>query len=171
MAAKALPPQVGEAMLRRGAVVAFGPDYLDNSLLMRQELRETLEGKAVLSCEKIGDLLIPDGPMLNCAMIFFHRLPSSSTMGAWKAALLEGVALASQPPRGLEVEDASPEEPVVEWARAGGADGLQLILTWFRPLESSHCVRTARALERSYLENGGRYGRPGLFRRLRGLFF
>ena len=73
MAPKKLPPQVGEMMLLNGAVVAFGPDYLENSLLLLKQMKETLAGMAVLTCEKIDDLRIPSGPVLNCLMIFFHR--------------------------------------------------------------------------------------------------
>lgn len=170
MAPKELPPQVGEMMLRQGAVVLFGPDYLENSLLLLKELKGALAGKAVLSCEKIDDLRIPRGPALNCVMIFFHRVPSDAALGSWEAALLKGVVPRSTPPQGLGVGDESPEDPTLEFAPAGEERKMQLTLTWARPLEASHIVRTARALERSYLENGGRYGGPGFFKRLRGLF-
>ena len=92
------------------------------------------------------------------------------TFGSWETALLKGFDLSSQPPKGLGVSDKSPEEPKVEFVRVGGDREMQLILTWARPLESSHCVQTARAIERSYLENGGQYVKPGVFKRLRSLF-
>lgn len=164
---KDLPPQVSEMMLLQGAVVIFGPDYLENTLLMHKDLM--LAGKAVLSCEKIDDLRVPSGPVLNCVMIFFHRLPSHMTFGSWETALLKGIVLRSHPPKGLGVSDKSPEEPEVEFVSVGRKREMQLILTWKRPLEASHCVQTARAIERSYLENNGQYGKPGIFKRLRSL--
>lgn len=167
--AKTLPPQVGEMMLLNGAVIVFGPDYLENSLLMINEMRAALAGKAVLSCERIDDLVIPSGPVLNCMMVFFHHLPSDISFGSWGSALLKGVVLRSHPPKGLGVSDKSPEDPTVECVQVGGDREVQLILTWLRPLESSHFVQTARAIEHSYLENGGQYGKPGVLRRLRNL--
>jgi hypothetical protein len=153
--AKELPPQVGEMMLTRGAVVVFGPDYLENTLLMFKELQGALAGRACLSCEKIDDLRIPSGPVLNCLMIFFHRVPSDMSFASWEEALLKGIVLRSHPPEGLGVSDKSPEDPRVQFVPVGGNREMQLILTWLRPLESSHLVQTAQAIERSYLENGG----------------
>lgn len=166
--AKELPPRVGEIMMTQGAAVLFGPDYLENTLLLTKE--GALEGLAVLSCEKIDDLRIPSGPVLACSMIFFHRVPSDMSFGSWEEALLKSVVLRSHPPKGLGVSDKSPEDPKVEFVRVGGKREMQLILTWLRPLESSHLVQTARAIERSYLEHGGEYGKPGVFKRLRNLF-
>jgi hypothetical protein len=168
--AKELPPQVGEMMMLQGAIVVFGPDYLENSLLMIKERKGALAGKAVLCCEKIDDLRIPSGPVLNSVMIFFHRVPSDMSFGSWESTLLKGVVLRSHPPQGLGVSDKSPEDPIVKFAPVGGEREMQLILTWLRPLESSHCVQAARAIEHSYLENGGQYGKPSVFRRLRNLF-
>jgi hypothetical protein len=156
-------------MLLQGAVVLFGPDYLENSLLMLKELKGALAGKAVLSCEKIDDLRVPHGPALSCMMVFFHRVPDGTTYMTWEKELLKGLSLRSQPPKGLGVADQSPEEPTVELVPVNQKD-MQLIVTWRRPLEASHFVQVARALERSYLENGGQYGAPGVFKRLRGLF-
>ncbi|MDD5305066.1 MAG: hypothetical protein PHS14_18360 [Elusimicrobia bacterium] len=156
MAQQELPPQTGERMIRHGAVVIFGPDYLENSLQLLKEMKEALTSTVVLSCEKIDDLAIPSGPVLNCTMIFFHRKPSHMDAGAWDTALLKGADLSSRPPKGLGVADQSPEEPKVELVPAGG-DEMQLILAWLRPLESSHIVQAARAIERAYLENGGSY--------------
>lgn len=169
MAPKELPSQVGEMMLLNGAVVVFGPDYLENSLLMLEENKDALAGKAVLSCEKIDDLRIPAGPALNCLLIFFHRLPPGTSVSSWQSALLKGIDLGSRPPKGLGVADKSPEDPKVELVPAGDRE-MHLILTWTRPLEATHFVETARALERSYLENGGQYGKPGVLKRLRNLF-
>lgn len=168
--AKELPPQVGEMMMMQGAVVVFGPDYLENTLLMIKEMKGALSDMAVLSCEKIDDLRIPSGPVLACSMIFFHRVPSEMTFGSWERALLKDVVLRSHPPKGLGVSDKSPEDPRVEFVEVGDEREMQLILTWLRPLESSHFVQTARAIERSYLDNGGQYGKPGVFKRLRNLF-
>lgn len=159
MPPKELPPQTGERMMRHGAVVIFGPDYLENSLQLLKEMKGALESIAVLSCEKIDDLRIPDGPVLNCTMIFFHRRPSHMDVGAWDTALLKGLDLSSRPPKGLGVGDQSPEEPTVELVPAGEG-AMQLILAWLRPLELSHIVQTAREIERAYRENGGQYGKP-----------
>jgi hypothetical protein len=166
--AKKLPSNVSEMMMMHGGVVVFGPDYLENSLLIIKEMKDALAGMAILSCEKIDDLRIPSGPMLACSIIFFHRMPSDMSSGEWGEALLKGVVLRSHPPKGLGVSDKSPEDPTVEFVRVGGKE-MQLILTWLRPLELSHCVQTARAIERSYLENGGQYGKAGVFKRLRNL--
>ena len=169
MAPKNLPTIVGEQMLLQGAVILFGPDYLENSLLMLKQFKGALAGKAVLSCEKIDDLRVPGGPVLNCMMVFFHRVPDGATYMTWEKELLKDVALRSQPPKGLGVADRSPEEPKVELVPVNQKE-MQLIVTWLRPLEANHLVQTARALERSYLEKGGRYGKPGVFKRLRSLF-
>lgn len=157
MAPKELPPQIGEIMLRRGAVIVFGPEYLENSLLMLQEMKEALASKAVLSCEKIDDLRIPSEPMLNCLMIFFHRAPPHMTFASWESALLEGVGTSTQVSK-------------VEFVPMGGERDMQMILTWLRPVKSDLCVQTARAIERAYRENGGHYPKPGVFTRLRNLF-
>jgi len=156
MPPKDLPPQTAELFLTRGAVVLFGPDYLDNSLQLINEMKGALDGIAVLSCEKIDDLRLPNGPVLNCSMIFFHRRPARMDVGAWDTALLEGVNLQSQPPKGLGVADQSPEMPNVELVPVSG-DEMQLIVTWLRPLASNHIVETARAIERAFLEHSGRY--------------
>lgn len=168
--AKELPSEVSEMMMMQGGVVVFGPDYLENSLLMIKQLKGDLAGMAFLCCEKIDDLRIPSGPVLACSMIFFHRVPSAMSFGEWEDALLKRVVLRSHPPKGLGVSDKSSEDPRVEFVRVGGGREMQLILTWLRPLESSHCVQTARAIERSYLEHGGQYSKPGVVKRLRNLF-
>ena len=159
MAPLDLPPQTGERMMRHGAIVLFGPDYLENSLQLLKQMKGALDGLAVLSCEKIDDLVIPNGPVLNCTMIFFHRRPARMDVGAWDTALLKDVDLDSQPPKGLGVSDRSPEAPSVELVPVSESE-MQLIVAWLRPLESSHIVETARAIERTYLENGGQYGKP-----------
>lgn len=156
MAAKRLPPQTAELMLTKGAVVAFGPGYLENTLQLIKNTKGALENSLLLSCEKIDDLIIPDGPVHNCLMIFFHRKPARMDLGAWDTALLQGIDLRAFPPRRLGVPDRTPEEPTVELVPAG--EELQLIVSWLRPLESAHIVRTARAIEASYLANGGGYG-------------
>jgi len=119
-------------------------------------MKDTLASTVVLSCEKIDDLRVPNGPVLNCSMIFFHRRPALMDVGAWDTALLEGVDLRSLPPKGLGVGDQSPEMPAVELVPVSG-DEMQLIVTWLRPLASNHIVETARAIERAFLEHGGRY--------------
>ena len=154
-----LPPQVADMMMTQGAVVLFGPDYLDNSLELINQMKDALGGVAVLSCRKIDDLRIPDGPMLNCSMIFFHRRPAHMDAGKWDTALLKDVELISQPPRGLGVDDRSPEAPSVELAPVS-ADEMQLIVSWRRPLESNLVVEAARAIERAFLAHGGRYDEP-----------
>lgn len=159
MTPKDLPPKTGEAMLTRGAVVLFGPDYLENSLELIKEMKGKLAATVVLSCEKIDDIRIPNGPVLSCSMIFFHRRPARMDVGAWDTALLAGVDLRSQPPKRLGVPDKSPEMPTVELVPAGETE-MQLILTWLRPLASSHIVHTARAIEHAYLAHGGRYNKP-----------
>lgn len=155
MSPKELPPQTGELMMTKGAVVVFGPGYLENTLRLAKEAKGELEKALVLSCERIDDLIIPDGPVHNCLMIFFHRKPAQFDLGAWDTALLQGIDLRAFPPRRLGVADRTPEEPTVELVPAGGE--LQLIISWLRPLESAHIVRTARAIERSFLEHGGEY--------------
>lgn len=155
MPPKELPPRTAELMMTRGAVVAFGPGYLENSLQLAREMKGALEDMAFLSCERIGDLIVPDAPVLNCTMIFFHRKPAHMDAGAWDTALLQGVDLRAFPPRRLGVPDKTPEEPNVELVPAGGE--MQLILSWLRPLESAHITRVARAVEDSYLRNGGAY--------------
>lgn len=155
MAAKELPPHVGELLMTRGAVVFFGPGHLANSVKLIEEMKETLEHTTFLSFEKIDDLIIPDGPVLNCTMVFFHHRPPHMDLGAWDTALLQGIDLRAFPPRRLGVPDKTPEEPTVELAPAGRE--MQLILSWLRPLEAAHIVRVARAIERSYLEHGGEY--------------
>lgn len=163
------PARLSEQMLLCGAVVFFGPDYLKNSLFMLKHLKGALAGMAVFSAEKIGDLVIPNGPVRAASMTFFHRKPAGADWGKWGTALLAHVELSSPPPKGLGVADRSPQTPAVELVPVDRAGEMQLILTWTRPLEASHLARTARAIEASYLENGGRYGKPGLFKRLRGL--
>ena len=111
--ARELPTAVSEMMMTQGAVVVFGPDYLENSLLMLKQAARELAGMAFLSCEKIDDLRIPSGPVLACSMIFFHRLPAAMSFGEWEEALLKRVELRSQPPKGLGVSDKSPENPSV----------------------------------------------------------
>lgn len=160
MAPKELPPGTAEAMLKRGAVVLFGPDYLVNSLQLIEEAKETLGATVVLSCEKIDDLRIPNGPVLSCTMIFFHRRPAAADVGAWDTALLDGVELTAPPPKGLGVADQSPQLPAVELVPVGG-DEMQLIVAYSRPLASAHIVHTARAIERAFLAHGGRYNDPG----------
>ncbi len=155
-----LPPQTAELMLQNGAVVLFGPDYLENSLQLANDLKGALPGLAIISCEKIDDLSIPDGPLLNGSLIFFHRKPAHLDAGAWDTTLLKGIDLRAFPPRRLGVGDRSPEEPTVELVPAGGAE-MQLIITWLRPLESGHLMRVARAIEQSYREHGGRYDDSG----------
>lgn len=158
MPAQDLPPQTGERMMTQGAVVLFGPDYLENSLLLAQEAKDATGSAAVLCCEKIDDLNIPDGPVLNCALIFFHRRPAHLDLGAWDTALLQGIDLRAVPPRGLGVADKTPEAPGVELVPVDGTE-TQLILTWLRPLESGHILRVARAIERSFLQHGGAYSK------------
>ncbi|MDP3543029.1 MAG: hypothetical protein Q8T11_11245 [Elusimicrobiota bacterium] len=143
-------------MLQNGAVVLFGPSYLENSLQLVNGLKGAIPDLAILGCEKIADLRIPDGPLLNGSLIFFHRKPSHMDAGEWDSILLQGIDLRAFPPRRLGVGDRSPEEPTVELVPAGGAE-MQLIVTWLRPLESGHLVRAARALERSYMEHGGQH--------------
>lgn len=159
MTPKDLPPRTAELLLTRGAVVLFGPCYLDNSLRVIEAMNGALDDIAVLSCERIDDLRLPNGPVLSCSMTFFHRRPAHMDVGAWDTALLAGIDLRSQPPKRLGVPDPSPEMPVVELVPAGG-DEMQLIVTWLRPLASSHIVETARALERSFVDHGGRYDDP-----------
>lgn len=55
----------------------------------------------------------------------------------------------------------------MEFVLVGGDREMQLILTWLRPLESRLLVEAARAIERSYLEHGGHYDKPGVFKRVR----
>lgn len=160
MPPKDLPPQTAELLLTRGAIVLFGPDYLENSLALIKEMKGKLGSAVVLSCEKIDDIRIPNGPVLSCTMIFFHHRPAGMDVGAWDTALLNGIDLRSEPPKRLGVADKSPEMPTVELVPAGETE-MQLILTWLRPLASSHIVHTARALERAFLEHGGRYNEPG----------
>lgn len=143
--------------MTQGAVVIFGPGYLENSLRLIKAMKGTLEQTTLLSFERIDDVIIPDGPVLHCSMIFFHRKPAHMDLGAWDTALLQGIDLRAFPPRRLGVPDRTPEEPKTELVPAGG-DEMQLILSWLRPLESAHIVRVARAIERSFLEHGGRYG-------------
>ena len=156
MPPKELPPQIGEIMLQRGALVLFGPGYLENALRLVEDLKGETPDIAIISCEKIDDVRIPDGPVLTGSLMFFHRKPAHLDAGAWDTVLLQGLDLRSMPPRRLGVPDRTPEEPAVELAAAGG-DEMQLILTWLRPLESGHLVRIARAVERSYQEHGGLY--------------
>lgn len=156
MPPKDLPPQTAELFLTRGAVVLFGPDYLANSLELINQMKGRLDGIAVLSCEKIDDLRLPNGPVLNCTMIFFHRRPARMDVGAWDTALLEGVELLSHPPKGLGVDDQSPEMPAVELVPVSDTE-MQLIVTWMRPLASNHIVESARAIERSFVAHGGAY--------------
>lgn len=160
MTPKELPPGTAEAMLKRGVVVLFGPDYLVNSIQLIKEAEETLGATVVLSCEKIDDLRIPNGPVLNCSMIFFHRRPAGMDVGLWDTALMDGVELRAMPPKGLAVADRSPQMPTVELVPVGG-DEMQLILAYPRPLASAHIVHTARAIERAFLAHGGRYNEPG----------
>lgn len=151
-----LPPQAAELMLQNGAAVLFGPSYLENSLQLVQDLKGAIPDLALLGCEKVDDLRLPDGPLLNGSLIFFHRKPDHLDAGAWDTTLLQGIDLRSFPPRRLGIGDRSPEEPTVELVPAGGAE-MQLIVTWLRPLESGHLVRVARAIERSYGEHGGQH--------------
>ena len=159
MAPQELPPNTGEMLLTRGAVVLFGPDYLENSLQLITAMKGALSSTTVLSCEKIDDLRIPNGPVLNCSLIFFHRKPAHMDVGAWDTALLAGADLRALPPKRLGVPDASPEMPTVELVPVEG-DEMQLIITWRRPLASNHIVESARAIERAFLANGGRYRTP-----------
>lgn len=158
MSPKELPPGTADLLLTRGAVVLFGPDYLVNSLQLIKEAKDTLGGVVVLSCEKIDDLRIPNGPVLSCTMIFFHKRPENMDVGAWDTALTHGhgLELAAQPPKGLGVSDPAPEMPAIELVPVEGRE-MQLILAWRRPLASSHIVHTARAIEQAFLENGGAY--------------
>ena len=155
--------------MTQGAVVIFGPDYLENSIELLKQMKGGLDGMAILSCERIDDLAVPEGPVLACSMIFFHRKPAHLTFGSWDTILLKNVDLTSEPPKGLGVPDKSPERPKVEMVPVG-LDETQLIVTWVRPLEASHIVKAARALEHAYLENGGIYHPPGVFKRLKSLF-
>jgi len=164
------PSPVGEMMMLHGAAVLFGPDYLKNSLQLLRELKGSSAGMAVLGAETIDELGLPNGPVLACSLIFFHRKPEGVDWGRWDTLLLENIELSSAPPKGLGVADRSPEAPTVELAPAGSGGEMQLILLWKRPLEASHIVRTARAIERAYVENGGQYDKPGVLRRLRRFF-
>lgn len=155
MPPKELPAHVGELMTTQGAVLFFGPGHLANSLKLIEEMKSALEHTTFLSFEKIDDVVLPDGPVLNCTMVFFHRKPPHMDLGDWDTALLQGIDLRAFPPRRLGVPDKTPEEPTVELAPAGLE--MQLILSWLRPLEAAHIVRVARAIERSYLEHGGEY--------------
>ncbi|MDO8757158.1 MAG: hypothetical protein Q7J64_04035, partial [Elusimicrobiota bacterium] len=126
MASNALPPRISELMMLQGAVVILGPDYLENSVLLVKQMEEALSDMVVLSCEKIDDLRVPNGPVLACSLIFFHRMPPHMNFGSWDTALLKDVDLMSHPPKGLGVADKSPESPKVELVPAGDEREMQL---------------------------------------------
>jgi hypothetical protein len=163
MKPKDLPPEVKERMFSQGAVIVFGPTYLNTTLAMQEQLA----GQLVLSCERIDNLNIPSTLMLYCLMIFSHYLPNckgrrvrDDDLQKWSSRFLKDITFrAATPLDTVPAEFASqePEEKSLVGDETG--DGVVLIVRW-GPVESSHCIEVARALERSYERNGGYYRIP-----------
>jgi len=160
MTAKELPPHVKQTMVKQGAVIIFGPTYLNATLGMQQYCK----GQLVLSCERIDDLNIPCTLMRYCTMVFSHYLPDCKGKGvtqndleAWKSELLEDIVFRAATPLDNVPAEFIFQEPT-EKRIVGDAttNEILLIVSW-GPVESSHCVEVARSLERSYEKHGGYY--------------
>src|SRR5580692_8057140 len=99
-------------MARRGGLIIFGPQYLEATMA----LVDGRNDKAVFSCARIDDVVVPDALMINCSMIFCHSLKwcsgrgvTSAELQEWTAQLLKGIVFKPSSVPGLSPEDI--EEP------------------------------------------------------------
>src|SRR3569832_872513 len=81
-------------MTRRGAVIVFGPQYLEATM----NLVGPSNQKAVFSAEKADQLAVPEGLMIECSLVFAHSLTWCRGRGVtqpelkdWKNKLLDGI--------------------------------------------------------------------------------
>ncbi|HLJ64372.1 MAG TPA: hypothetical protein VKT70_09710 [Stellaceae bacterium] len=144
-------------MMREGALIIFGPHYLNATL----QLVNGDNQKAVFSCLRIDDVEVPDTLMINCALLFCHTLPwcvgrgvTRPDLAKWSTALLDGIILRPQRVPGLEPDEI--EEPSRKFVADETTDDVMLLIGW-GPVPSNHCVNIARALDRAYSKNGGKW--------------
>jgi hypothetical protein len=149
-------------MFEQGALLVFGPTYLNTTLEMQRQ--QDSRGELVLSCERIDDLNIPSTLMHHCVMVFSHYLPACKGRGVtdndletWRSELLGDVDFRAATPLDTVPAEFASEEPTDKRIVGDAAtNDILLIVTW-GPVESSHCVNVARSLERSYQKHGGYY--------------
>lgn len=138
-------------MARRGALVVFGPQFLEATMNLVDAKRAD---KAVFSAAKADELTVPDGLMIECSLIFAHSLTWCRGRGVtkdelkdWKDKLLEGIAFKPASVPGLEPEDI--DEPSLRLTADEKTNDVLFLAQW-GPVPSRHCVEVARALQRAY---------------------
>jgi hypothetical protein len=139
-----------DLMTRRGAVIVFGPQFLEATM----NLVGPKNDKAVFSAEKADQLAVPDGLMIECSLVFAHSLAWCRGRGVtpaelkdWKNKLLDGITFKPAVVPGLSPEDI--EEPSYRFTADEKTNDVLFLAQW-GPVPSRHCLEIARALERAY---------------------
>jgi hypothetical protein len=160
-----VPQQVVDMMLYRGAIIVFGPDYLEATVSLQKELQQQDSGGfAWLSCKRTDEISDPRTLMLFGMIVFAHYVPGCegravgrAELEPWKNALLSGVVFrASKPLTNVPPDDAD-EEPKEIRLISNQTDNKVILLARWGAVESNHCFAVARAIEQSYVRHGGYY--------------
>ncbi len=157
-----LTEQQAEDLLRQGALIVFGDQFLDAA----QGLSGHTQGVPVMAGQRVADLKLPDTLMAFAIMIFAHTLPGAkgkpgtqSDLAVWKDKLFDRVDfVAGQEPM-----------PAAEFSLTEGTRDVLTQLTWAAPasgnwqgVRSGQLRRIAAQFEarhdRAMLPDGGTSG-------------
>lgn len=140
-----------DLMARRGALIIFGPQFLEATMTLVDPARGD---KAVFSAAKADELAIPDGLMIGCSLIFAHSLTwcrgrgvTQAELADWKDQLLAGIEFKPASVPGLAPEDI--DEPALRFTADAQTNDLLFLAQW-GPVPAKHCLDVARSLERAY---------------------
>lgn len=122
-----LTEQQAEDMLRNGALIVFGDQFLE---VAGGLTKEGMPGVPILAGERVADLKLPDTLMLYAMMVFAHTLPglkgkpaTKGDLAAWKEKLFDRVDFVTgQEPM-----------PTAEFSLTEGTRDVITQLTWTPP--------------------------------------
>jgi len=140
-----------DLMARRGALVIFGPQFLEATAGL---VDPRTNDKAVFSAATAGELAIPEALMIECGLVFAHSVTwcrgrgvTPAELKEWREKLLEGIALKPASVPGLAPGDI--EEPALDFEGEEKTNDMVLLVHW-GPVPSRHVVDVAHAVERAY---------------------
>lgn len=141
--------EIVERMANRGCLIIVGAGYVEAT----KHLQDTPNISVFFSGAKIGDLVIPDALMIRCGLLFCNSFPLPRGRKANQAEIekrfseLEaGIILKPMNIPGLKPEEI--DEPKVSRTCNLDTSNFSLLIQW-GPVQSTHCVNVARALETS----------------------
>ncbi len=122
-----LTEQQAEDMLRQGALIVFGDQFLD---VAGGLAKEGMDGVPILAGQRVADLKLPDTLMLFAMLVFAHTLPgpkgkpaTQSDLAAWKEKLFDRIdfVVGNEP------------MPAAEFSLTEGTRDVITQLTWAPP--------------------------------------